>query len=99
MLVEGVSQMLWDFGFRHHPTKQTRWVEGVAGIGTMGKVVDKKPQSDPIVDILEGFLSAENPQLLEAIRKCPEEERGQFLGELEKNYAALGELLQKLKDS
>jgi hypothetical protein len=27
MLVEGVSEMLWDFGFRHHAELQTTSIE------------------------------------------------------------------------
>lgn len=96
-LTEGVSQMLWDFGFRHHPDKQSKWIAGGAGLGMIADLVDAAPAKDPVVDLAEQFLSAENPQLLEAIQKAPPEKREELIRDLEKNFSVLGELLKRLK--
>ncbi len=97
MLVEGVSQMLWDFGFRHHPDKQTQWIDGAAGLATMARISRKKPEVDPFDSMAEEFLSANNPKLLETIRKAPPGEREALLKRLEKNFSTLETLIQALK--
>jgi hypothetical protein len=96
--VEGISEMLWEFGFRHHSDLQKRWVEGTAGLGTIATLADKPPESDPILDLAEEFLSQENPQLLEAIKKAPKEKREEMIRDLEKNFAVLEQVLRRLKD-
>lgn len=98
ILTEGVSQMLWDFGFRHHPELQKRWIEGCAGLGTLAQIVDKKPVDDPVESICEEFLAEKNPQLLEAVRKAPKEEREKLIRDLEKNFAVLEDLLKRIKE-
>lgn len=96
-LVEGVSEMLWEFGYRWHEDKQTKWIEGGAGLGTMAHIVEKKPLKDPLEDMAEEFLAKENPQLLEAIQKAPKEERERLIADLEKNFEVLQTLIKKMK--
>lgn len=90
--------MLWDFGYRHHPELQTKWIDGAAGLATIANIVDEKPQRDAFERMAEEFLADTNPKVLEALRKAPKEERARLTADLEKNYAALGELLKRLKD-
>lgn len=97
-LVEGLSEMLWDFGFRHHPTKQTKWIEGTAGLGMIAKLADKAPKVDPIEVLAEEFLAVENPKLLEFIKKAPPEQRVQLVKDLEKNFEVIQSLMHQLKN-
>lgn len=97
MLVEGVSQMLWDFGFRHHKELQTVWIEGTAGLGTIAKLVDKQPK-DTFSENAERFLSENNPELLEAIRKVSPQEREALLKKLEGNFENLRGVIEALKE-
>ena len=96
MLVEGLSQMLWNFGFRHHPDLQTKWIQGVAGLGTLAELTDKCPE-DTFAEDAEDFLSANNPELLESIRKAKPEDRKRLLVDLEKNFNELQGLIDVLK--
>lgn len=98
-LVEGVSKMLWDFGFRHHAELQTQWIEGAAGLGTIAQIVDKEPQDHPMDALAERFLADEDPRLLEAIRKAPPEEKAKLLAELEKNLKGVQAMIEKLKEA
>jgi hypothetical protein len=97
-LVEGLSEMLWDFGFRHHPDLQTKWIEGAAGIGTIAGIVDTEPVQDPIDAVAEAFLSEENPELLEAIKNAPPAEREKLLKDLERNARTIEAVLKKMKE-
>jgi hypothetical protein len=99
MLVEGISELLWDFGFRYHEELQTKWIDGVAGLATLAQVSENKPQADPFDEMAEEFLSSTNPKLLEAIRKTPPEERKQLLHKLEKNFDDLQGLIQALRET
>lgn len=96
-LVESVSEMLWNFGFRHHPELQTRWIEGMAGIATMARMVDQEPEEDPFEKMAEEFLGENNPKLLELIRKTPVEERDRLLRQLERNFDNLHGLIEALR--
>lgn len=98
MLVEGLSEMLWEFGFRHHSDLQEKWIDGAAGLATMATVSNEKPAADPFDQMAEDFLSANNPKLLEAIRKSKPEEREQLLSKLEKSFSELGGLIDKLRE-
>lgn len=98
-LTEGVSQMLWDFGFRHHADKQTKWIKGTAGLGMIADIVDETPETTAVEDLFTNFLSEENPKLLEAIRNSPDSERDKIVDDLERNFAILGSMLEKLKGS
>lgn len=98
MLVEGISEMLWNFGYRYHPELQVRWIDGMAGLATVADVSESKPEVDPFDRMAEDFLSANNPKLLEAIRMAKPEDRTQLLGQLEKSFSELGDLIEKLKE-
>lgn len=98
MLVEELSQMLWDFGFRHHQDLQTKWIDGAAGLGTIAKLSENKPV-DPLAEQAEDFLSANNPELLEMIRNASEEDKKNLLEKLEKNFNEISGLMEMLKDS
>lgn len=97
-LVEGVSQMLWDFGFRHHSEYQTKWVDGAAGLGMCAKISEEKPGADPFDAMAEEFLSVNNPKILEAVRKSPPGEKAALLKKLEKNFSEISELIEVLKE-
>lgn len=98
-LVEGVSEMLWHFGFRHIPSKQTKWIDGVGALGSVGQIVDKEPDVDPVTVLAEQFLAEEDPRLLEAIKKAPPEKKQELLKELEKNFKILQGLIETVKDT
>jgi len=68
MITESVSQMLWDFGFRHHPEFQTKWISGVAGLGTLADMVDEKPLVNTRTQLALKFLEETNPELYERVR-------------------------------
>ena len=93
-----VSKMLWDFGFRHHPNLQTKWINGAAGLGGVADMVDEKPPVDPVEEMAEEFLKANNPKLLEAVRKAPAEQKAKLLADLEENYKVIGDLVTALKN-
>lgn len=90
--------MLWDFGFRYHPNLQTKWIDGAAGLGTIAKLSDAAPNSDPLNEQAEDFLSANNPELLEMIRNASEEDKQNLLEKLEKNFDEIRGLMEMLKD-
>lgn len=98
MLVEGVSQMMWDFGFRHHPDLQTKWIEGVAGLGGLANLSENPPPPDKFTGDAEDFLSANNPELLESIRKATPEDRQRLLADLQKNFREIQGLIDVLKE-
>lgn len=97
-LVEGISQMLWDFGFRHHEELQTRWIEGAAGLGMVAKFSEKKPD-DSFRAMAEEFLQANNPELLEEVRKSSPDEKKKLLEKLEKNFEEINGLISILRDN
>lgn len=90
--------MLWDFGFRYHANLQTKWIDGAAGLGTIAKLSDAAPNSDPLNGQAEDFLSANNPELLEMIRNASEEDKQNLLEKLEKNFDEIRGLMEMLKD-
>lgn len=89
--------MLWNFGFRHHPDLQKKWIEGTAGLGMIANMADERPAVDSVDAMIEEFLSAENPQLLEAIRKAPPGQKKKILKDLERNFEVISKLLAQLK--
>jgi hypothetical protein len=97
MLVEGVSEMLWDFGFRHHAELQTKWIEGVAGLGSIANLVGSPPK-DNFPEQVEEFLSETNPQLLDAIRNAGPEEKEVLLKKLEGSMDEIRNLIDALKE-
>lgn len=97
-LAEGLSQLLWDFGFRHHPDLQTKWIQGSAGLGGVAQVVDAPPVGDDFTEQAESFLAEHNPDLLKRIKEASPEERANLLRELEGSMARLEKLLKNLKE-
>lgn len=97
-LTEGVSEMLWDFGFRHHPELQTKWIDGTAGLGTLARIADSKPQED-FAASAEEFLSANNPELLQMVKNASDEDKQKLMAKLEKNFEEINTLMSLLKDS
>lgn len=97
-LVEGISEMLWEFGFRHHPELQTRWIDGAAGLGMVARFSEKRP-ADDFNDMAEEFLAANNPELLEAVRNSSPDEKKKLLKKLEKNFEEISGLISVLKES
>lgn len=98
MLVEGVSQLLWNFGFRHHPELQTSWIEGNAGLGMVAKLSDSKPVEEDFTESAMAFLADTNPELLTKLKNSDSKSREQILGSLEKNLEQLRGLIDFLKD-
>jgi hypothetical protein len=99
VLVESISQLLWDFGFRHHPDLQTKWIEGMAGLGTVAKLSDgPPPPEDDFSDLAQQFLAENNPDVLDALRSGKPEDRAKLLGRLEENFEQLRGLIDTLKE-
>ena len=97
-LTAGVSKMLWDFGFRHHPELQNVWVEGVAGLGTVANLVDTKPEEVVFKDGALEFLEANNPELMETIRNADPKEREALIQKLEKSFGEIQGLIEALRE-
>ena len=97
MLVEGVSQMLWDFGFRHHPELQTQWIDGTAGLGMVANLVEKEPEDD-FVNQAQQFLAANNPEAWAALQSNEPGAREKVLQDLRKNLEQLSALVDSLKE-
>lgn len=97
MLVEGISEMLWDFGFRHHPDLQTKWIQGNAGLGTIANLTAEQPKDD-FSKSAEEFLSANNPELLEMVRNASDEDKQKLMEKLEQNFEQIGNLMNLLKE-
>ena len=96
MLTEGLSELLWDFGFRHHAELQTKWIEGVAGLGSIANLVDSPPKDD-FVNSAEEFLADTKPELLDAIRNANPQEREALLKKLEGSLGEIQGLIETLK--
>ena len=97
-LTAGVSKMLWDFGFRHHPEFQNVWVEGVAGLGVTAGLTEPKPEEVDLNAAAADLLAATNPELMEMIKNAGPEERDALAKKLEKNFEQLQVLIGKLKE-
>jgi hypothetical protein len=97
-LTAGVSQMLWDFGFRWHPELQSVWVEGVAGLGTVAALTETRPVEVDLEDAAADFLAANNPELMEMIRNAGPDEREALAKKLEKSFDQLQGLIETLKE-
>lgn len=90
--------MLWNFGFRHHPELQTKWIDGSAGLGSVAGMSDKRPPADDFMENAEEFLAENKPELLDAVRNSSPEERQKLLNKLEKNFEELSGLISALRD-
>lgn len=99
MITEEISKMLWDFGFRHHPEFQKKWVSGIAGVGTLAQIVDEKPAVNSQTQVALQFLQETNPDLYERVTNAtditdlPEGD----LGELGEKFAAFAAVIKDLQ--
>lgn len=98
VLVESVSQLLWDFGFRHHPELQTKWIEGTASLGMVANLTDSEPE-DNFASSAEEFLAENNPELLAALQNADPKARAELRGKLEKNLDQIRMLIDSLKEN
>ncbi|MFM8798901.1 MAG: hypothetical protein ACKODT_08085 [Fluviibacter sp.] len=99
MLVESVSRLLWDFGFRWHADLQTKWIEGSAGLGTVAKLSDDKPaeSGEDLMTAAWDFLMENNPELLASINNSDDSGKKELLSKLEKNFKDLQSLISTLR--
>jgi hypothetical protein len=97
-LTAGVSKMLWDFGFRHHPELQNLWVEGMAGLGMVAGLTDTRPVEVDMDVAAADFLTASNPELMEMIKNASPDEREALAKKLEKSFEQLQGLIETLKE-
>ena len=96
-LAEGVSEMLWNFGFRHHPELQTKWIEGAAGLGMLAKIVGKAPENN-FSDLARQFLSENRPEILDQIDNAnTEEEREALISKFEKSIEGLSGVIAAMR--
>ena len=77
-----LSQMLWDFGFRHHADLQTKWVPEYPGpdrnLLALG-VTDKEPEK--LTALAAEMLIDQFPAVAEKLSKVTPENRDQFIQE------------------
>ena len=98
-LAAGISEMLWNFGFRHHPELQTRWIEGSAGLGMLAKIVDSAPVSN-FSDLARQFLAEKRPDILEEIDSAnSSDERAELISKYEKSIDGLQGIIAALRGS
>lgn len=98
-LAPAISEMLWDFGFRHHPDLQTKWIKGVAGLGMVAAFSDKPPAvEDDFSQAAKDFLEANNPEILDAVKNGSDEDREKVLRKLEKNFSDIQNMIEMLKE-
>lgn len=92
-----ISEMLWNFGFRHHPELQTKWVPAYAGVDrnllALG-VTDVNP--DNIVDLAAEMVADQFPDVAERIMKMTPENRDDVMRE---QAEALLASVEKLKQA
>ena len=90
-----ISRMLWDFGFRHNPELQTRWVPEYAGADrnfTPLGVTDVRP--DNVVDFATQMVAEEFPEVAARIARTTPENHEEMAREQAK---ALLESVARLK--
>lgn len=77
-----VSQMLWDFGFRHHADLQTKWVPEFGGpdrnFVALG-VTDVKPEN--VVPLAAEMLVDQFPEVADRLRRVTVENRDEVARE------------------
>lgn len=96
-LAEGISEMLWHFGFRHHPELQTKWIEGSAGLGMLAKIVDNAPKSD-FSALAREFLSEKKPEILAEIDAAEtQEDRERLIRKYEKSLDGMGGIIAAMR--
>lgn len=95
-----ISEMLWDFGFRHHPELQTRWVPEYSGadrnLMALG-VTDVKPDDvtpENVMDLAAEMVVDQFPEVADRLRQMNPENREEMAKE---QAQALLASLQKLR--
>lgn len=91
-----ISQMLWDFGFRHHPELQTRWVTDYSGADRnllpLG-VTDVNP--DNVMEHAAEMVADQFPDVAERIRQMNPENRDEMVRAQAQELLASVSRLQK----
>lgn len=88
----GVSQMLWDFGFRHHSELQTQWVKPTKGTYSNFQcwdIVDVKP-------LMEEMVVEEFPELAQKLSRVTPENHKEMVKE---QTELLREVFQRLQEA
>lgn len=90
-----ISQMLWDFGFRHHPELQTKWIPEYAGadrnLVALG-VTDVQPEE--VIPLAAEMLVDQFPEVADRIRQMNPENREEMIKEQAEALLASMEKLQ-----
>ena len=90
-----ISQMLWDFGFRHHPELQKKWVPEYAGadrnLMALG-VTDVNPSN--VVELAAEMVADQFPDVAQKIAQMNPENRDEMVRE---QAQALLASMEKLK--
>lgn len=90
-----ISQMLWDFGFRHHAELQTKWVPEYSGgdrnLVALG-VTDVNPSN--VVELAAEMVADQFPDVAERISQMNSENRDEVIRE---QAAALLSSVSRLK--
>lgn len=101
-----LSQMLWDFGFRHHPEEQTRWIKAGTGPTRNFEVWDTVTEKP--IDISKdatGFLTDQFPDKaaeVAAAFRTPEDHAKaleKFGSAFNANLAALEAARKRMEDN
>lgn len=91
-----ISEMLWKFGFRHHPELQTQWVPGYAGAErnfvALG-VTDVNP--DNVVGLAAEMVADQFPEVAERISQMNPENRDEVIREQAEALLASVQRLQQ----
>lgn len=79
-----LSQMLWDFGFRHHADLQTKWVPEYPGCDRnfvpLG-LTDEAPSKDDLIRQATEMVVDQFPQVADRLRQMNPENRDQVVRE------------------
>mgnify|MGYP001120549074 FL=1 len=94
-LCRSLSRMLWDFGFRHHPELQTKWIEGAAGLIGFARIVDHPPE-DFWKKYGQEFLEQVDPRLAEIVKNGSPADQERLAKELVGKWRTLKELAKQL---
>lgn len=96
-----ISEMLWDFGFRHHPELQTKWVNGYSGgdrnIVPVG-LTDTDPDavdSSNVVEYAAEMVADQFPDVADRIRQMNPENRDEMIRDQAQELLKSVQKLQK----
>lgn len=97
-----ISEMLWHFGFRHHPELQTKWVNGYTGgdrnimpLGTVETDPDSVT-SENVVEFAAEMVADQFPQVADRIRQMNPENRDELIREQAQELLQSVQKLQKV---